>query len=418
MVTVDSGSPPASWAASSIHELRLARKDDPDKTEILHVPSAVLYHDKEKILDGELAWRRVELSHPHLRAQRNANGTWNLQGIGGQLQPQLPLPTIVIRQGTLVLEERGENGALKTVDLTDVDLTLLNDPLDVVTIEGTACSEVSGKLHVKGQWQHSPRSHAHPSRPGKFRWPAWWQGAGKTLSGRRSWPTPQAGGQGGPQREVDYRPESAQPLAYDVRVHMTKVKLRHPQLPLPLEEGEASFWCRDGDLRLEKLLAKSGPAEIEARGSAQLFGIEQNFQCHLEVRHLQMSKHLFDCLPEPIRKLYDLFKPTGQATFRADVARRAGAWTTFASGEPASVQLVPETIGVTFAKFPYPLQRLTGAVDMNLMTMLVRLDVTGYTQHSGLPLSWLEERDIGKGPRAEWSLKESGKETRKGGRRV
>src|SRR5437016_2387873 len=39
----------------SVTELRLARKDDPDKNEILHVPSAFIYHDKEKILDGEWA---------------------------------------------------------------------------------------------------------------------------------------------------------------------------------------------------------------------------------------------------------------------------------------------------------------------------------------------------------------------------
>ena len=52
----------------SVNELRLARKDDPDKHEILHVPSAVIYHDKEKILDGEWALRRVEFFRPHLRA--------------------------------------------------------------------------------------------------------------------------------------------------------------------------------------------------------------------------------------------------------------------------------------------------------------------------------------------------------------
>ena len=35
--------------------LRFSRRDDPDKHEFLQVPSAIFYHDKEKILDGELA---------------------------------------------------------------------------------------------------------------------------------------------------------------------------------------------------------------------------------------------------------------------------------------------------------------------------------------------------------------------------
>ena len=33
----------------NVNELRLARRDDPDKSEILHVPSAVLYHDGRQI---------------------------------------------------------------------------------------------------------------------------------------------------------------------------------------------------------------------------------------------------------------------------------------------------------------------------------------------------------------------------------
>src|SRR6516162_3796020 len=36
----------------AITDLRLARKDDPDRTEFLYVPSGIIYHDKEQILDG------------------------------------------------------------------------------------------------------------------------------------------------------------------------------------------------------------------------------------------------------------------------------------------------------------------------------------------------------------------------------
>src|SRR5207244_2208862 len=78
------------------------------------------------------------------------------------------------------------------------------------------------------------------------------------------------------------------------------------------------------------------------------------------------------------------FQPTGLATFRADLARRAGCWSTLSSSdEPARLQLLPEAMGVNFAKFPYPLVRLTGTVDMNLMTTLVKVQLTGYTTHPG-----------------------------------
>src|SRR5205085_10686640 len=37
-----------------VSELRLNRRDDAEETEFLHVPTAVLYHDKENLLgDGE-----------------------------------------------------------------------------------------------------------------------------------------------------------------------------------------------------------------------------------------------------------------------------------------------------------------------------------------------------------------------------
>ncbi len=57
--------------------LRLARSDDQEKHEFLQVPSAIFYHDKEKILDGELRLRKIELIRPRLRAGEvaMANGT-------------------------------------------------------------------------------------------------------------------------------------------------------------------------------------------------------------------------------------------------------------------------------------------------------------------------------------------------------
>ena len=186
----------------SVQEFRLARKDDPDKSEILHVPSAVLYHDKEKILDGEVAFRKVVLERPHFRMQRNRDGSWNWQGVSGQLQSNLPLPVIVIRQGTLILEDRMGSETAKIVELTDVDLRLVNDPLDQVTIEGSANSEVAGKLRVQGQWQRQNPGN-HPELQGRANIPGVHRGGpGKTLPARLTG-RPQAGGESGPDRERD-----------------------------------------------------------------------------------------------------------------------------------------------------------------------------------------------------------------------
>jgi hypothetical protein len=362
-----------------VSELRLARKDDPDSGEILHVPSAVLYHDKQKILEGELALRKVELLRPHVRAVRTRDGAWNLQGLSGKLQPHLPLPIVVIHQGTLLLEDRSEGGTGKTVELTDVDLRLINDPLSTVTIVGSANSPVAGKLHVSGQWERNTQEITLTLQAQRVSL------AGivverlqklcpvGTLEGLK------LEGEADLKADVAYRPGTSQPLTYDVRLQVTKAKLQHPKLPLPLEDLEASLRSSNGDLRLEKLQARSGLTEIEARGSAVLPCVDQTFECHVEARHLELREPLFAALPEKIRYLYRAFRPTGLATWRADVARRDGAWVALASGEPPAVHLVSETMGVNFVKFPYPLERLAGTVDMNLVTKLVKVDVTGYT---------------------------------------
>src|ERR1051326_1165813 len=55
-----------------LNGLRLSRLDDPEKHEFLQVPSAIFYHDKEKILDGQLKLRKIELFRPRLRVRKSS----------------------------------------------------------------------------------------------------------------------------------------------------------------------------------------------------------------------------------------------------------------------------------------------------------------------------------------------------------
>ena len=75
-----------------VNELRMSRRDDPDRTEFFHVPSAIIYHDKEKISQGQLTLRKIELNRPRLRAVRARDGKWNLQDIIGERPPNRRCP--------------------------------------------------------------------------------------------------------------------------------------------------------------------------------------------------------------------------------------------------------------------------------------------------------------------------------------
>ena len=141
------------------------------------------------------------------------------------------------------------------------------------------------------------------------------------------------GGKADLRADLAYHPGTSQPLTYDVWLKVMDGKVRHPKLPLPLEELEFTCHCANGYLLLEGLKAKSGPTEITAHGSALLATIDKDFQAHFEARHLEMSERLLEMseklfadLPDETPKLYPWFLPTGLATLRADVARKGGAW--------------------------------------------------------------------------------------------
>ncbi|MGE3804543.1 MAG: hypothetical protein AB7K24_07710, partial [Gemmataceae bacterium] len=136
----------------AIRELRLTRHDDPDQNEFVHIPSAILYHDKEQLLDGKLAVRKVVLYRPRICLIRGGNGQWNVENLFGPPEPDVPMPTIVVQNGTLVLEDRSVTPPI-TSEVRDVNLTMVNDPLLEVNCQGTGQSDLAGPLDIQATWK-------------------------------------------------------------------------------------------------------------------------------------------------------------------------------------------------------------------------------------------------------------------------
>src|SRR3954449_3911646 len=111
-----------------VRELRLARNDGLDRRDFLYAPTAVIYHDKERVLDGQMLVRKVELTGPQIRIVRERDGKLNVAGILGPIDLGQPLPALVVRQGTITFEDRAA-GAGPLLAIRNVQLTLLNDPL-------------------------------------------------------------------------------------------------------------------------------------------------------------------------------------------------------------------------------------------------------------------------------------------------
>ena len=137
----------------ALSELRMNRRDDPDRTDFLYVPSAVIYHDKERLLNGKLGIRKIELYRPRIRVARSRDGQWNLSGVLGPVDLTESIPTIVIQQGTIVIEDHMAAPGTPPVEIKDVHLTLVNDPRPIVMLDGTANFEAGGTLRLASRWQ-------------------------------------------------------------------------------------------------------------------------------------------------------------------------------------------------------------------------------------------------------------------------
>src|SRR5262249_6484907 len=131
---------------------RLSRRGAEDKTEFAYFPSAILFHDKEQILAGKFAVRKVELNRPRIHVIRYPGGTWNLAGIAApKPSGAQPLPTVVIHHGTIVFEDQQTSPGNLPLEITDVELILLHDA-STLTIEGSGKCDLAGPVQVRGVW--------------------------------------------------------------------------------------------------------------------------------------------------------------------------------------------------------------------------------------------------------------------------
>jgi hypothetical protein len=362
----------------ALRDLRLTRRDEATGVEFLHVPSAVIYHDKEKLLDGVLDIRKVEMVRPRLRIARSASGTWNLAGITGPIRPDRPVPTVVIKQGTFVFEDHLNNSELAGLEITHVNMNLINDPLPAIQLDGRAHSRIAGDVEIHGNFNRASHDVTLSAQV---------QGLPVTRDLLRrlamSCPNLRAAGldlEGKADLKADlvFAPGAEREFSYDVRCRLTQGRLRHPKIPLPLDNMNAYCRCTNGQLHLENLHAESGKSEVTARGIALLPCPEKHFDGFLEIKHLQLGNELFARVPD-LQVIHDFFRPEGPAMLRVVCARRESRWTQVAPGKPSTVSLIPENMRVEFKKFPYPLERLTGALDYNLLTTQLAVNVTGYS---------------------------------------
>jgi hypothetical protein len=383
----------------AIQDLRLARTDDASKVAFAQVPSAVIYHDKEQLIDGRVAIRKVELYRPRLHLIRRPDGDWNLAGIFAAGGADTPIPTIAIQQGTVILEDLTDAAGPHVVEITDVNLTAVNDPLPQVTFKGRGKTDVSGTVSFEGTWQRTTNAFTLALKA-----PDIALGGPLVQCASRRVPKlaehmKQLEGRVGVVASVAYQPESLTPWSHDLQLTIREGKLRHPQVPLPLEQIEASLRCKDGELRLENLTARSGETKISLSGwgrlassalpppprvprieaitprSDSLVPDNTDFEGDLTVERLQVNSELFTKLPASVHKINHQYAPRGPVNITCKFGCTHGKW-------KARFAARPQQMIIAFHKFPYPVENVTGVVEQEIDEAhhvdVMRLDFIGY----------------------------------------
>jgi hypothetical protein len=382
-----------------VHELRLARRDDPG-VELAKIPSATLYHNKEKMLEGELSFRKIELHRPRLRVTRGPDGKWSVQGLCAPGKSGQPAPTIVVHDAEIQFEDKLPEGAPLKLELTGVNLTLINDPLETVLIEGVAQADLLGNVTLHGAWQRKSndvsltiKTHGTPLNDG--------------LLARLGCVCPcrkleglQIQGQADAEMHLTYRSGRERPFAYELGCHVQKTTLKHPELPFPLNEIDAHLTFDGSELRLASLRARSGAAVIAAKAVGHMPCPEQDFSASVRAEHVELAEGLGERLPGKLRELMALYEPRGHATLEVDVARQGGQWAATANGTASRVTLLPEDVSACFQRFPYPLQRIQGALHYTLAQQHLAVDVVGYVH--GRPV-FIKGQSQGQSPHLELS---------------
>jgi hypothetical protein len=388
-----------------VHELRMSRSDGLDRQDFLYVPSALIYHDKEQMVDGKLAVRKVELTRPHLRVVRDRDGHLNLSGILGPIDLTERMPTIVVRHGTVLIEDRATAPAGPLLEIRDVHLTIINDPLPTLQVEGGGQTDVAGPVTFRAVVPRATLAvQAHVEFPAIP--------VGPDLVQRLAGFCPETAAHlrqltatAAVEADVTSVPgDTAHPIHYEIQARLRGGELNHARLPRPLRNLRAEARCVNGQVPSACLTADCGPARVEA--ALKDLTIPQSTPSCIEeylreldvkIEHLSVDDDALARLPEDLQWIKEDYSPRGTVTVLHNFRRGRGGpavkrWVVRAEGGRAVCKY-----------FPYPVDGVTGEVEVDVarpQQRCVCLDLSGSA--GGRPVS---VRGTVRGPREARSVR-------------
>lgn len=352
----------------AVTDLKLTRRGAAEPFVI--VPSAVLYHDKEQLNHGRLVIRKVELDGPTLRLERSAEGKWNVAEVSKPGPADKPVPTFVIKNGTVIVVDRTP-GALPPATFTDVQCTLLNDPLSTLTIQSTASAKGYGPLTVRGRLN---RANGHLALSVELAEVALGEAVvpvAKRFSPELAPHLAKLAATASVKAELSYAPEATPQWRHKVRFEVKGARFEHPELPWPIEKITATVSSEDGHIKVDDATAEIGRAKVRlsletradavpaahpAPASDPLRRIEDNLKkLDISAAGVALDDALFERLPDKVRAARKTFAPTGQVDLGYRFTREGAGWR-------RELEVRPKQAAMVYEKFRYPISEIRGLV--------------------------------------------------------
>jgi hypothetical protein len=356
----------------AVTDLTLTRRGDPPDRPFLVVPTAILHHDKEQLNRGRLVIRKVEMDGPTFHIERSADGKWNVAEVIRPGTADKPVPTFVIKNGTVTVTDRTAGG-LPPVTLTAVQCTLLNDPLPTLTVQATAVAQGYGPVDIRGRLNRITKHLSVSADLSELP-----LGEAAVTAARRFAPelAPHLGklsATANVKAEFTYTPGASPPWAHDVRFDVKGATFRHPDLPWPVEQITAKVESKDGLITVRDATARIGQANVRlsletradgvpvAAGSGPagedlLRRIEDNLKAlDITAADVPLDDTLFERLPDKLKRGRRMFSPTGRVDLGYRFTRDGGGWT-----RDLEVRLEKNGVGMEYEKFRYPVSDVRG----------------------------------------------------------
>jgi hypothetical protein len=375
-----------------VDDLRLARTDGLDRANFLYVPSAVIYHDKEHMLEGKVLVRKVELTGPQLRLIRDRDGRFNVEGVLDPSSLGERLPTVVVRGGTILYEDRALAPGAPLLEVRNVYFTLVNDPLPTLQLEGTGETDVLGPIRF-----HATLPRATLRADLRIDLPAVPVGADlwrrfTPLCPRAASHLDQLTGEAEVHARLRVNEEGPRPLSYDVSARFRKGRFSHALLPAALDRLEVEARCIDGVAPAATLSARSGKTSLHVRVADLRLPSSKEELCdvhrlmrELDARfeHVEATGSLLDRLPEDLAFIKEDYSPSGPFSL-SYAYRKTGA-------APARKVWVvePEGMAGEFSGFRYPLRQVRGKIRIDASAAPLRdisLDVSAVADNHPVTL--------------------------------